>query len=1026
MSTSGQRPPRAEPAPTAARGWEAVCSSTRLAGDLLGNDSLRALRIAGEALDALLMIDEAEWDERAVDALSTLAHAHHRAGVAAESVTLLFRALGLLERPHVRAAVGTAGAHRLLTRLGEAHLRAGLYAAALEHAYAAVDLAETINRPAPLAWTWSLLAWTHLDLGELDDARAACELSVAHSACLGVDSTRRATAAMPAVLVASRQGDLVAARRHADTCLAGVDLLSVGDQAGVHLVVGQLDFRAGRPDAARAHLEEAQRLGKKAGERFSIFAALSWLACIELAAGRPRAALETMEQALGTDQPSMGLVAPCYRTVALAYEAMGELGPALEWQRRFQRAERTALEARAGERVRLLELRQRTAMIERQSELDRARAEQADDERRADAERYRTMIESAADLVSVLDEDSSIRWISAAVEPMLGTPTAEIVGRRPFDAFPHEDTRVPGQAFLAALAQPGIPSTPVEYRVRHRDGSWRYLSAVMTDLRHDPTVAGVLYVATDITQRRWHGRLMAAQATVLDMILRGMPVTHTLDHLVDTVSDLSGASVSCRVLDPTGNGQGSSLLVEMAAGREPTDEERQLIEQFSQLATLAVDHSRAAELVAHQATHDFLTGLPNRLRFERVITEALVDRAHDGPPLAVLFIDLDRFKVVNDSLGHGTGDRLLVQVAERLTSRLEAGDVVARFGGDEFTILRPEVSDAAQLVAFARSVVTAVEAPFVVDAMELSLSASVGVTVCRRSATEASTLIAEADSAMLRAKELGRNRVELFDDDLRRTMEGRLRLETALRRSIGSDELLVLYQPQVELATGRVCGHEALVRWRSEDLGTVDPADFIAVAEETGLVIALGDQVIRAACEQLAAHPDRAPIWVNLSANQLVHPNLADTVASTLAANGVEPGSLCFEITETTIGSDVGPALDGLAALRATGARIAIDDFGTGYSSLDRLQTLPIDVLKLDRSFVVDVDRSPPRRALLKAILDLAGSLAMVSVAEGVETADELACLVDNGCDAAQGYLFARPGPLGALPRRYDMASFTR
>jgi len=440
-----------------------------------------------------------------------------------------------------------------------------------------------------------------------------------------------------------------------------------------------------------------------------------------------------------------------------------------------------------------------------------------------------------------------------------------------------------------------------------------------------------------------------------------------------------------------------------------------------QLARIAVERSGADELMAHQATHDFLTGLPNRFRFEQLTADALAGREPGDPPLAVLFLDLDRFKLVNDSLGHGVGDQLLVHVTERLRSCLAPTDVAARFGGDEFTVLRPRVESPAELVALANRLIAAIRAPFTVGTVELCLSVSVGVTVCQQTDVDAGLLVREADSAMFRAKDRGRDRAALYDDGMRTDAVERLRMGSALRRAGERDELSLEYQPLVDLRTGDVLGHEALLRWRSSELGDVEPARFIGLAEETGMIVPIGAWVIRTACAALAEQSEPTALWINLSTHQLVHPSLPATVARAVADTGVNPGLVCFEITESALGTDLPAAVRCIAELRALGAHIAIDDFGTGYSSLDRLQSLPVDVLKIDRSFVAGVDRSQPRQALLRAILELARSLGMTSVAEGVETSGELACLLHADCDAAQGYLFGRPGPLAGRRTSYTL-----
>jgi diguanylate cyclase (GGDEF)-like protein len=383
----------------------------------------------------------------------------------------------------------------------------------------------------------------------------------------------------------------------------------------------------------------------------------------------------------------------------------------------------------------------------------------------------------------------------------------------------------------------------------------------------------------------------------------------------------------------------------------------------------------------------------------------------------VLFLDLDRFKVVNDSLGHSIGDVLLVEVARRLADLLRGGDTVARLGGDEFVMLLPDVAGSDEAVIIAKRVLAAIRRPIEVDADELFTTASMGIAVWEASrpadgAATAEALVRDADTAMYRAKARGRDRYEIFDEDLRTQATARFHLETFLRRAVELGELEVHYQPEIDLHTGLLAGAEALVRWRHPVEGLLEAKTFIDLAEESGLILDLGSWVLKEACRQVGEWKrtdgrELGTLRVNLSPRQIAHPDLLDTVVQALEIGGLEPSSLCLEITETALMSDAAASLSVLSALRSLGVELAIDDFGTGYSSLSYLKRFPVTVLKIDRSFVDGLGNDPDDTAIAGAIVSLGRSLGLSLVAEGVETPRHLHELRLLGCDRAQGYLFS-------------------
>ncbi len=451
--------------------------------------------------------------------------------------------------------------------------------------------------------------------------------------------------------------------------------------------------------------------------------------------------------------------------------------------------------------------------------------------------------------------------------------------------------------------------------------------------------------------------------------------------------------------------------------------DRQVFTTFANHVAGAIHNTRLFGEVRTQALHDPLTGLPNRALLADRLEHAQARAARDGGRVAVLFLDLDRFKVINDSLGHHVGDELLVGVANRLTSNLRPGDTAGRFGGDEFIVVCDNVADEAEALRLAERLVDSLHEPFTVaDHHEpVFLGASVGVALANDDADDPVTLIRDADAAMYQAKERGRSRVEVFDSDMRERAVARLETESDLRRAIERDELRLAYQPFVDVATQRVIGAEALVRWDHPRRGEVAPGEFIGLAEETGLIRPLGRWVMHEAFAQLARWT-RAEGWpadftlsVNLSAHQLGDPDLLDDVTEALAATGVDPALICLEITESALVDDIEAGLETLHRLRAIGVHLSLDDFGTGYSSFSYLHRLPVNVLKIDRSFVSRLGQEARDRAVVAGMIELSHALGLRVVAEGVETPGQLSELGDLSCDVAQGYYFSAPDAPGLI-----------
>jgi diguanylate cyclase (GGDEF)-like protein len=418
-----------------------------------------------------------------------------------------------------------------------------------------------------------------------------------------------------------------------------------------------------------------------------------------------------------------------------------------------------------------------------------------------------------------------------------------------------------------------------------------------------------------------------------------------------------------------------------------------------------------------------LTGLPNRTLFLDRLELALARSRRSHHRVAVLFCDIDHFKVVNDSLGHGAGDRLLVALAERLRDALRPGDTVGRFGGDEFVILCDDLATDHDAVVIAERVHAEVHEPLTIEATEVFAAVSIGIAFSQPG-TEPETMIRDADAAMYLAKERGRARYEIYDERMRATLVERLDIETALRRALIRHELRVVYQPTIDLSQGNIVGVEALLRWEHPERGLLVPSEFIDVAEETGLIVPIGKWVVEQACRQAqrwqAARRDgeQLLVSVNLSSRQLESSSLIDDVATVLEQTGVLPNLLGLEITESVVMRDPEASSTALQGLKDLGVRLAVDDFGTGYSSLAYLRRFPVDLLKVDRAFVDGLGPNPEDaedRAIVAAVVSLAHTLGLQAIAEGVETPGQLAELRALGCDMAQGFLISKPITAPAL-----------
>ncbi len=718
-------------------------------------------------------------------------------------------------------------------------------------------------------------------------------------------------------------------------------------------------------------------------------------------------------------------------------------------------------------------------------------ANQAREEIGESEARFRALVQHSSDATAVIDRHRVISYVAPSVRTMLGYEAHEMVGR-PVSDFVYPGDQAPEQLIDRLLARP-FATEPIETRVRHKDGSWRWLDGTCTNQLEEPAVRGIVGNFRDVTERKRMECAGLGETRVLELILRGAPVEETLHVLLHTVEDfLDDAAVIVRLVDPetrtlssmaaptlplsylrrlddgpegsidafadavnlssesvivpdmSAEGPGAELReLALAYGlvsfwsfpiraresdaplgylgvytrtrRTPRSAEYAVLTRARDLVSLALDRAAHTQQLAFLALHDTLTGLPNRaLGVERLDT-AVKSLPDGGPMVAAVFLDLDRFKVVNDGLGHDTGDELLVAVGRRLLGSVRRHDTVARFGGDEFVIICERLHDERQAIELAERVLDALSVPFSLARSEVVVSASIGIALTHRAGDRASDLLHDADAAMYRAKSRGGGRYELFDQHMHTQAVARLLTERALRQSLDRDELRVVFQPQFDLLTGERVASEALLRWDHPVRGLVTPCDFIAVAEETGLIVPIGEWVLGEACHRAElARLDRdedvqLPVSVNVSARQLFHSGFVDHVRQTLVAHDLEPFELCIEVAERMLLDDHEPVREALHALKDLGVRLAIDDFGTGGSSLTYLRRYPFDELKIDGTFVAGLARSTADDAIVAATIDMAHALGMTTAAEGIESEAQRVRLVELGCERGQGYHLAGP-----------------
>jgi diguanylate cyclase (GGDEF)-like protein/PAS domain S-box-containing protein len=661
----------------------------------------------------------------------------------------------------------------------------------------------------------------------------------------------------------------------------------------------------------------------------------------------------------------------------------------------------------------------------------------------------RRIIDSIPDLIFYKNPESVYIGCNHAFEGYFNHSESEIVGKTDFD-FVDEKTASHFREQDCTMLRRGRPRINEEW-ITYPDGRRALLETLKTPYYDDThQLLGLIGISRDITERRKVEELAISNEkryrALFNHMLEGFAYCRIL-YANGEPEDFVHLEVNPKFSDLTGlteviNTPISELLpgihennpelltrfARVAGGGEPErfetfikDLERWLMisvysfepEHFVVVFDNISERKEYEVQLEHQANHDPLTGLANRTLLIDRLTQYLAFAQRSGHQVAAMLLDLDRFKLVNDGLGHGCGDILLRSVAERLRACVRPGDTVARLGGDEFMVVMSEIAAEDNAIDMAHRLLHALEAPVTIEAREVVTTASLGVALYPRDGKSAMTLMKNADVAMYRAKELGRNRFQFYSPGMNARTVERLEMEVKLRRAMELGELVLHYQPQVELRRGQVVGAEALIRWQNPEQGLIPPNDFIPLAEETGLIVPIGEWVIDTACRQLNEWTARGMtnlrLSINVSARQFHHHRLATLIKEALLRHGLKPDHLEVEVTESAVMQDPELTVSVLRELKEIGVRIALDDFGIGYSSLNYLKLFPIDTLKIDQSFIHDLDSDPDDAAIALSVIALGHSLHRNVLAEGVETEAQLAFLLQHECDMMQGLLFS-PG----------------
>ncbi len=663
----------------------------------------------------------------------------------------------------------------------------------------------------------------------------------------------------------------------------------------------------------------------------------------------------------------------------------------------------------------------------------------------------RTLVDAVPDGIFAKDLNSKFLLANDSVARGMGTTRENLIGKDDFDFFPEEMAQNFFDDEQTVIRTGEGLVNREELAVNKETGNMRWFLTTKLPVRNDKgEIVALVGIGRDITLRRraeralresearfrslielssdWYWEQDAdlqfidiedpnskssyTREEVLGKCLKELPGTALLSESWIEYDDLVAERNPFRDLELRRVADNGKTYFISLTGL-PAFDENGKFRGYRGIGRDITDRKRSEEHIHYLATHDSLTSLPNRFMFSQILNLAIESAHRYHRKLAVFFIDLDRFKNINDTLGHEAGDFLLREMAMRLKQCLRASDVVGRLGGDEFVILLPETENAEQIATVAQKILSASLSPVDINGQECCVTASIGICVYPDDGKNEQTLMKNADIAMYRAKEEGKNNYQFYSPDIEARSLERLILENNLRMALERNEFFLHYQAKRNLQTGEIAGVEALVRWQHPDLGIISPAQFIPLAEETGLIVLIGRWVLKTACAQNVAWLKQGlpPLCmaVNLSVRQFFDESLINDVADALSESGMRPELLEMEITEGMVMQDAERAIRILTAIKALGVRLAIDDFGVGYSSLAQIKRFPIDTLKVDSSFIRDIPQNREDRAITEAIIAMGRTLSLTVIAEGVETKEQEAFLRDHNCDQSQGYYFSKP-----------------
>ena len=688
---------------------------------------------------------------------------------------------------------------------------------------------------------------------------------------------------------------------------------------------------------------------------------------------------------------------------------------------------------------------------------------QAEEKRKESEKRFRSLLRNATDLITVLEEDGTILYESPTIERILGYLPEERVGKNAFDYLHPDDREQSKDAFTEALDNPGQVQPTVEFRLRHQDGSWRSMETTRTNLLDDRAVRGVVANSRDITERKEAEKALkeseerfrtAFEDAPVGVALVGLDRSHlrvnrAYCEMLGYSEEELLAKPHSEIIHPDDREESADRIQGiLEEGAEPYALERRYLHadgrevwslsnislirdskgEPSHFVCLHEDITERKELeeqLRHQAFYDSLTNLPNRVLFLDRLGHALTREGREGGSVAVLLLDLDNFKVVNDSLGHDAGNAVLAEVAMRLRACMRPGDTVGRIFGDEFAVLLESPAGEEEAKRVARRIEGRLHEPFEVEGQEVFVKASIGITLGESAKDKPKDVLRHADLAMYETKRQSKTQHQVYDPSMSTRAVERMNVERDLRRALEREEFEVYYQPKVLLETGAIAGVEALVRWKHPDKGLLAAGQFIPLAEETGLINEIGLWALEESCHQLKEWQERYPeklgpplgVCVNLSAREIQQPDLAEKVADVLRETGLDPCCLVLEISEKTAKEDAEQTIGKLRELKDLGVDLAIDDFGTGYCSIVYLEHSLLEYLKIDRLLIHRKREDDPegRRKVIAAMTSMAHSLDLAVIVEGVETEEQLAKLKEIGCEMAQGSYFAKPLPSEAV-----------